>query len=117
MTTLHHYPGLRAPNQARVKPGASLRTRLLALIALGTLASLTGCATSPTQAVAAPAPAPAAKVATAAAGEETVVCRREIPTGMRIATTVCRRLKDMETRAKEDREAMERIPAELPSER
>jgi hypothetical protein len=79
---------------------------LLALAAV--VALLAACASAPPQVVAqagtAAAPAPATEQ----------VCRKELPTGMRIPITVCRNVAAVEERSRDDRDWAERIPTEVP---
>ena len=79
---------------------------------------LAACEHTPARLMAAPSQ-PVTQVASAetAGAKPTVVCTREVPTGMRMAMTLCRQAGAIEERRNDDRSWAEKIPAELPSER
>jgi hypothetical protein len=69
------------------------------------LLALAGCASQ----------VPSATLSESQASDNLVICGQEAGTGTRISSTRCRRVADIETRRKADREAAEALPTELPS--
>jgi hypothetical protein len=87
---------------------------LIATALAGTVVWLAGCEHTPPTLVQPPSYAGKQVASADATAASTIVCTREIPTGLRQTVTRCRDTAEVDRRRELDRSWAEKLPVELP---